>query len=258
MTDIGGDIALGGQRAAQFFDENGIRPTQQVGVVQPNLAENAHTQPRPGEGVAVDHLARQTQSNPQLAHLVLEQLAQRLEQLKPQRLGQPADVVVALDGGRLLALGAARLDHVGVDGALRQPLGAGALAGLALEHLDELAADDLALGLGVGHTSQVAHELLATIDVNHSRVQAPLEHGHHLLGLVEAQQTVVDEDAGELVADGAVDERRSHARVDTATQAEDHLVAAHLRANGRHRLSDVVAHDPVAAAAADVAHKAAQ
>jgi hypothetical protein len=37
-----------------------------------------------------------------LAHLVLDHVAQRLEQLQVQRLGQPADVVVALDRRRLL------------------------------------------------------------------------------------------------------------------------------------------------------------
>ena len=38
-----------------------------------------------------------------------------------------------------------------------------------------------------------------------------------------AQQAVVDEDAGELVADGAVDERRGDTRVDAARQPEDDL-----------------------------------
>ena len=208
--------------------------------------------------MAVDHLARQAECHAQLPHLVLEQLAQRLEQAQAQRLRQATDIVVALDGGRLLALGAARFDDVGVDGALRQPLGAYTLSSLVLEHLNELAADDLALGLRVGHTSQVAHELLAGVDVDDAGMQLALEHGHHLLGLVQPQQPVVDEDAGELVADGAMDQRGRDAGIDAATETEDRFVAAHLRTDGRHRLGDVVAHDPVAAAAADVAHKAAQ
>ena len=45
----------------------------------------------------------------------------QLQQLQPQRLGQAAHVVVALDAGGLLRLGAAALDDVGVDRALRQP-----------------------------------------------------------------------------------------------------------------------------------------
>jgi hypothetical protein len=98
--------------------------------------------------VAIDHLVGQAQRDAQLADFVLEQLAQRLEQLEVEGFGQAADVVVALDGVGLAGLGAGRLDHVRVDGALGQPLGAGQLGGFGLEDLDELAADDLALGLG--------------------------------------------------------------------------------------------------------------
>ena len=65
--------------------------------------------------MAEHHLARQAEREAELAHLVLEQLAQRLEELQMQRLRQAADVVVRLDGGRLLGFGAGRLDHVGVD-----------------------------------------------------------------------------------------------------------------------------------------------
>ena len=108
---------------AQLLDEDGVGAAQQVGVFALDLAEDAHAQARARERVAVDHLVRQAQRHAEFAHLVLEQVAQRLQQLQAQRLGQAADVVVALDRGRLLAwLGAAGLDHVGVDRALRQPL----------------------------------------------------------------------------------------------------------------------------------------
>src|SRR5688500_5353850 len=104
--------------------------------------------------MAENHLPRKPQGEAELAHLVLEELAQRLEQLEVQALGQPADVVVRLDGGGLLAgrttAGAGRLDHVGIDGALGEPSRVPDLLGLALEGLDEKAADDLALLLRVG------------------------------------------------------------------------------------------------------------
>jgi hypothetical protein len=41
------------------------------------------------ERMAEHHRARQPEREAELAHLVLEQLAQRLEQLQVQRLGQP-------------------------------------------------------------------------------------------------------------------------------------------------------------------------
>jgi hypothetical protein len=65
-------------------------------------------------------------TNPGLAHVVLEQFAQRLDQFEVQRFRQAARVVVALDGLALLALAGA-FDHVGVNRALRQPLAAGSL-----------------------------------------------------------------------------------------------------------------------------------
>ncbi len=66
-----------------------------------------------------------------------------------------------------------------------------------------------------------------------------------------AQQAVVDEDAGELVADGLVQQRRRHAGIHAAAQAENHPFLADLRADFLDRLLDVVAHRPVLAAAAD-------
>ena len=130
--------------------------------------------------------------------------------------------------------------------------------GLGLEHLDELAADDLALRLRVGHAGQVTEELRARVDVAHLRMQPPGEHVHHQRRLVQPQQPVIDEHAGELVADRLVDQRRRDARVDAARQPEDDVVLPHLLANPRHRLGDVVAHAPVAARAADVAHEPGQ
>ena len=58
-----------------------------------------------------------------------------------------------------------------------------------------------------------------------------------LLGLALAQQAVVDEDAGELVAHGPVNQRRRHRRVDAARQAAEHPPVAHLGADGLRLLS---------------------
>jgi hypothetical protein len=52
-----------------------------------------------------------------------------------------------------------------------------------------------------------------------------------LLGLALAQQAVVDEDAGQLVADRALHERRRHRGVDPAGQPADHPLVTDLRAD---------------------------
>ena len=84
------------------------------------------------------------------------------------------------------------------------------------------------------------------------------EHVHHQPAFVEAQQAVVDEDAGEPVADRLVDQRRGDARVDAARQAEDDLVVADLLADPRDRLVDVVAHHPVGLRGADLEDEAVE
>ena len=73
-----------------------------------------------GERLAPHDLLGQPELEPHGAHLVLEQGAQRLDQVELEVVGKPADVVVALDVGRTLA--AAGLDDVGVQRALDEEL----------------------------------------------------------------------------------------------------------------------------------------
>ena len=78
------------------------------------------------------------------AHFVLEEPTERFAELQVHFLGQSADVVVALDD---LARDVERLDAVGVDGALRQPLDIPDLGGLLVEDLDEVRPDDFYFSL---------------------------------------------------------------------------------------------------------------
>ena len=114
----------------------------------------------------IHHLARQAELDAELAHFVLEQLAQRLEQLQVHLLGQAADVVVALDDVRLAGLRAGRLDHVRIDRALREPANARQLRRFLFEHFDEQPADDLALALRIGLALQRVEEARFGIDAN--------------------------------------------------------------------------------------------
>ncbi|MNS62223.1 hypothetical protein D3C72_952770 [compost metagenome] len=208
--------------------------------------------------MAVDHLRRQSKRHAQFADFVLEQFAQGFQQLQVQRVRQAAHVVVRLDRRGLARLGAGGFDDVGVDRALGQPLGALLLAGLFLEHFDEFAADDLALGFGVGDAGQLAHELRGGIDVNDLHAHVFGEGLHDLLAFVQAQQAVVDEHAGELVADGFVDQGSSYRGVHATGQAQDDFVGADLLADAGDGFGDVVGHVPVALAFADLVHEAGQ
>ena len=153
-------------------------------------------------------------------------------------LRQPADVVVRLDERRHAVLAAARLDHVRVERALDEEADVAELPRLLLEDADELLADDLPLLLGVGHAGEPREEALLRLHVDERDVEVAAEGLDHLLGLVLAQQAVVDEDARELVADGLVHEERGDRGVDAAGERAEHALGADRRADPRDLLLD--------------------
>ena len=122
-----------------------------------DVAQYADGQSWSGERMAGDEMLGHAHLTAHAAHLVLEQPLQGLAELQVHLLGQSAHVVVALDH---LARDVERLDAVGIDGALGQPLGVGNLLSLGIEDLHEVAAYDFALLLGVGDAGQVGKELL--------------------------------------------------------------------------------------------------
>src|SRR3546814_9075242 len=81
---------------------------------------------------------------------------------------------------------------------------------LLLEDVDEGAADDLALALGIVDALQLAEEELAGVAVHQRAVVVMAEQLDHLPGLVLAQQAVVDDDAGEMLADRLVEQHCPH------------------------------------------------
>ena len=63
---------------------------------------------------------------------------------------------------------------------------------------------------------ELGEEALLGVDGDERDLEVVAERGDDLLALVLAHQAVVDEDAGQLVADRAVHEQRGDARVDAA------------------------------------------
>ncbi|OPF33664.1 cytosine deaminase [Pseudomonas aeruginosa P47] len=241
---------------AQFLDEDVVGLAQQVGVLLLHLAEDAHAQARAGERVAVDHVVGQAQLQADLAHFVLEQFAQRLDQFELHVLRQAADVVVRFDHMGLAGLGAGRLDHVGVDGALGEELHVLQLGGFFVEDFDEGAADDLALLFRVGDAGQATEELVLGVGADHLHAHVLGEHGHHLVAFVQTQQAVVDEHAGQLVADGLVQQRGDHRGVHATGEAEQDLGGTDLGAHGSDGVVDDVRRGPQRGATADVEDEA--
>ena len=97
-----------------------------------------------------------------------------------------------------------------------------------LEHVDEQLADGLALVLRIGDARERAEELVLGIDVHQRDVVVAAEQRDHALAFGQAQQPVIDEHAGELVADRLVDQHGRDRRIDAAGQPADHPALADL------------------------------
>src|SRR4029453_16309039 len=113
-----------------------------------------------------------------------------------------------------------RFDHVWIERSLRQELDVAQLGGFGFEHIDERGADDLALGLRVGDVRQALEEQLRGVREDERQLQA-LESLANLRRLVQPQHAVVDEDARQLVADGAMNEQRGDRGIHSAAQRAD-------------------------------------
>ncbi len=189
------------------------------------------------------------------ADLVLEQHAQRLDELELQVLGQAADVVVGLDRRRAGA--AAGLDDVGVQRPLDE-VASRPPSFAASSSKTRMNSEPIALRLASGSVTPASsvEEARLGVDGHERDAEVVAERGDDLLALVLAHEAVVDEHAGQLVADRAVHEHGGDARVHAARQAADDLAVADLRADARDLLLDDRRGAPRHVAAADVAQEA--
>mmetsp|Transcript_11767 Transcript_11767/g.36381 ORF Transcript_11767/g.36381 Transcript_11767/m.36381 type:complete len:286 (+) Transcript_11767:19-876(+) len=183
-------------RRLDLLDEDLVhQPDGVQRVARSHIANDAHRQPGPREGVAREEHLGHLHQRAQPPHFILKEPTQRLDQLKAHALRQAAHVVVALDGVRMLHARPWRrraLDHVRVQRALNQERGrvpqllVQAL-GEGVKDGDELRPDDLTLALRVFDALELAEELLRGVHQRDGQVQLVLEHGHHALGLLVAQ-----------------------------------------------------------------------
>src|SRR5690554_2026332 len=94
------------------------------------------------------------------AHLILKQKPERLTQAQVHLLRQPAHVVVTLDGH---TRDGKRLNDVGVDGSLRQPLYILQLMCFLVEYIDKPFSNNLPFTLRISHSLQLLIEMLLCI-----------------------------------------------------------------------------------------------
>src|SRR5664280_276889 len=247
--------------ALDFADDNVVGFLQQGPALGSHLAQDAHRQSRPGKRLTLQDLFRHAQVAADLAHFVLEQVFEWLDQLELHEVGQAADIVMALDGLRRPAH-RARLDHVGIQRALHQPIDFAVqlldAVRLFLEDRDELVADDLALLLRLADAGQLAEEAFAgvhRVNIEAEFLAQVLLHGDEL---VLPQHTIVDEDAGQLIANRAMHQFGCNRGIHAARQTANHAALTDRLANAGDGLFDETLRSPVRREPADFEREVAQ
>ena len=140
--------------------------------------------------------------------------------------GKPADVVVRLDLRRHPDL-AARLDHVRVERPLHEEADVSrAIRASSSKTRMNSSPTIFRFVSGSSDPGEPREKPLLRLHVHERHLEVAAEGLDHLLGLVLAQQPVVDEHAGELVADRLVHEQRRHRRVDAAREPADDPLAS--------------------------------
>ncbi len=220
-----------------------------------HLAEDAHTQTRAGKRVSPDHLMRQAKLFTDGPHLILEQLAQRFQQFELHIIRQSADIVVTLDIVGLTGFCPGRFDDIGIDGPLGQPVGILNPLRLFFKNIDKQTADDLAFLFRIALTGQSGQKALFGINPDNLDPQIFGKGRHDLVPFPQTQQAVVDKDAGQLVADGTVDQGGGNRRINTAGESENDPIAADLATDTFNGILDDLTGGPLPAAAADLADK---
>ena len=137
--------------------------------------------------MAADEGFRQAELAAERAHLVLEQFAQRLDQLHVHALGQAADIVMRLDRHRRAAGERDALDHVGIERALGQKVGAPRpSAAIFFASASNTSMNSLPMVLrfcfGVGRRRRARRGTVSLrVDMDERDVVVVAEQRHHLL-----------------------------------------------------------------------------
>ena len=187
---------------SDFLAVDGICILYDLDLLGGYFADDTDTQSGTGERLTEYQVLRDTKLQSYLTDLILEQVAQRLDDLlEIYIVGQAAYVVMGLDHCGFTAQSA--LYHIGIDGSLYEEIHGTDLLRLFLKYTDELFADDLSLMLRLGYTCQFAIETFLRIHTDEMQVIIAIrsEDCLYFIALVLTEQAVIYEDAGQLLTD---------------------------------------------------------
>ena len=220
-----------------------------------HLAEDPNAQAGTRERLSVHQFLGQSQSAAEVAHLVLEQQPQRLDESKREICGQAADIVVALDGA---GDGASGFDDVRVQCPLDEKRDALHRTCLLGKAVDEGGTDRSSLLLGVRDALQRREESSGGVDAHKRHVEPTVEHGLDAVAFSGSEQPGVDKHAREAIADSAVDQCRRDRTVDTSREGAERALIADSRTDILDGIVHERGHCPVAGATRHVEEEVAQ
>ncbi len=123
---------------------------------------------------------------------------------------------------------------------------------------DELPADDLSLSLRVRHIPQAGKKLFCPIKYSKIEMQLRCEGLCYLITFTGSQDAIIDEDAGELITDRPVRQRRRNRGIHAAAQRTDDSLLADLFTDLPNRGLDIGLHGPGRFAAANSVDEVAE
>ena len=231
------------------ISDDEVSAAQDVQSFRGDVADDADSQARAREWLTVDHFFREAQLTAQFTDFIFEEFAERFDEGEFHILRKPPYIVMGFDGGSGSRAG---FHDVRIEGALDEEFHVFQLVCFFLEGVDEFSADGLSLLFRFGDAFQEGHEMLGCIDVHQLHVEFVGESIYYLFCFAETEEAVVYEDAGELVADGSMNEHRSDGGVYAAGERADDIVISYFFANIFYSDVDVVAHGPAAFTFADL------
>src|SRR5690606_33057956 len=140
-----------------------IRFTENFQLFPRDAPGAADRKARSRERMATDKAVRQAKFFAEQANFILEQFAQRLDQLHLHTFRQATDIVVRLDRDRRSAGEGNAFDHIRIKRALHEEVRAAQLLGFFLKHFDEETSNRLALLFRIGFAFQCADEAVGSI-----------------------------------------------------------------------------------------------
>lgn len=234
-----------------FFPVDGVSVLDDFDFFRGDFADDPDAETGAGEGLAADEAFGNAKLAADFSDFVFEEETQGFHDfLEVHMIRQAANVVVGFDDG---GFAEPAFDDVGVDGALDEEIDLSDFFRFPFKDTDKFFADDLALSLGVGDALELGVEGFVGVYADEVQVVGAVraKHRRHFVPFIFPQEAVIDENAGELAADGFGEENRRHRGIDAAGEGAEGPPGANLCFEISDGTVNEGVHFPVSGAAAD-------